>query len=389
MTRSILIALTFLAMGVAAVPRQSPAHVLPILFLPADEPFSADRLDLQVLALRDAQAWYAERVGGATFYAEPLLVQRSSHTFRELAGNDFQNWWPLPAEEFARWGIAWNDSSPVKLLILAQGAGAWAGADSENGGILAEIEAGVSRAGHLGGLAVIGDSSIGGILAGICPRDGSPSWRRPTDTSLSAWWCSWNTYRGTVAHELGHTFGLPHPDAFRPGFRCDSVILTNMQCHWAWPADSLLLFESVHLRSLPVFGPGAENAWSAATPDSIVQAREVRYEVNRELLWLHGRGGGTGYRWGVIAERNARIRYQPPAGANAFVLDVGRMNAGLSGDVNIRLSTGRTTISILVGADSTPRTLRIPVDGPVVLERIDGMPGVIGIGHPRWDFREP
>ena len=48
-------------------------------------------------------------------------------------------------------------------------------------------------------------------------------------TIATAWWCSGSTYRGTVAHELGHTWGLPHPDVFTKGFRCaDSTAYTIM-----------------------------------------------------------------------------------------------------------------------------------------------------------------
>jgi hypothetical protein len=80
-------------------------------------------------------------------------VQLSTHSFAELPGDDFQSCWPLPAAEFGEWGLPRNDFSRVNVLILAQGAGAWAGADSENGGILPEEEAERVAAGHLGGLA--------------------------------------------------------------------------------------------------------------------------------------------------------------------------------------------------------------------------------------------
>jgi hypothetical protein len=64
----------------------------------------------------------------------------------------------------------------------------------------------------------------------------------------TVWWCAWDTYRGTIAHELGHTWGIPHPDAFKapgvdgsPGrWDCSVDGNTVMQCHWGFPQDSLL-----------------------------------------------------------------------------------------------------------------------------------------------------
>lgn len=365
------------------------ARVQPILFLPADEPFSSDRLKLQVEAVRDVQAWYAARLGGVSFYAEPLVVQRSSHAFAELAGNDFQNWWPLPAAEFDAWGQPWNDSSTVKLLILAQGAGAWAGADSENGGILTESEAGVSQAGHLGGLAVIGDSSIGGVLAGVCPRSGQATWRRPE--TGTAWWCNWNTYRGTVAHELGHTFALPHPDAFRPGFRCDSIVITNMQCHWAWPADSLLPFEAAHLRSLPVFGSDALDAWRAAAPDSVRNGDRIVFDESGDLLWLAGRGGGTGYLWGASlrGETGAATQFTAPPDARFFVFELGwARGAAPTATASLSILTPASDIAVALEPDAPPRTVRLPAGGAAIrILRLDsGRNADVGIAHPRWEM---
>jgi hypothetical protein len=368
------------------------ARVVPVVFLPADEPHDTARLLLQVQAVRDAQEWYAQRLNGMTFFADPVTVQRSSHAFAELAGDDFQNWWPLPAAEFAAWGMPWNDSSRIKLLLLAQGAGAWAGADSENGGIPSESEAGRSRAGHLGGLAVVGDSSIGGILAGVCPRAGEASWRKPEGGT--EWWCNWNTYRGTVAHELGHTFGLPHPDAFRPGFRCDSTVIANMQCHWAWPADSLLPFEATHLRSLPVFGDSAAQLWLRADAETAEHADRIDFTRTGSVLWLDGRGRGTGYLWGwrasAGAQKGARIIVAAPTDARSFVVDAGWATGTIPHEpVTIRMTRGERSTERTLQPGAAPRTLRLEAaNGTVTIEIRGGAPGdTVGFGHPRWERR--
>jgi hypothetical protein len=223
------------------------------------------------------------------------VVQVSRHTFREFAADSFQAWWPLLQREFQAYGQDWEDDD-TKMLWIAHGAGAWAGADSENGGIDSIAEAGRVGDGDRGGLAVIGDSTLGGYLAGVCPDSGRTG---------TAWWCSWSTFMGTVAHELGHTWGLPHPDAFIPGFRCaDSTAWSNMQCHWGFPFDSLLTFEQVHLRSLRHFRYSSKaTAFHLLSRRAGLRGRVERtnFEAGDSLLWLGGRGGGTGYLSGLVA----------------------------------------------------------------------------------------
>jgi hypothetical protein len=385
--------IVLMALLPAPIAGQAPGHrVLPVVYVPADLSVEPQRLDLQIRAVRDVQLWYADRLGGLTFRADPLIVQRSRHTFAELAGNNFQNWWPLPDKEFADFGLPWNDSSQFKLLILAQAAGAWAGADSENGGIQSEEDAGSPRRGALGGLAVVGDSSIGGILAGVCPRTGTASWQKPEGGT--AWWCNWNTYRGTVAHELGHTFGVPHPDAFRPGFRCDSTVITNMQCHWAWPADSLLPFEARHLKSLVFFTRDAMNEWISALPtNSSAPFTLVPQNVTHpdSLLWLSGRGGGTGYTHGlrtsIQANSPATLLWTPPANANAFVMDIGHAMPGRNA-FRYSLRCGNHVLEGSLAPRDPPRTLTLPIHSgcTVQLQSSADGPAQPGLGHPRWSM---
>ena len=363
--------LLLLALALGQSPAPSPLEaprVVPVYYVPRDLDFGREALALQIRALDDVRAWYARRLGGQTFRAEPIIVQRSRHTFAELAGADFQNWWPLPDAEFASYGMPWNRQSRIKLLILARGGGAWAGADSENGGIDSVAQAGRVPKGDLGGLAVIGDSSTSGLLAGVCPRE-SPepaSWRKPTGGT--AWWCNWNTYRGTIAHELGHTWGLPHPDAFRTGFRCDSTAITNMQCHWAWPADSLLPYEATHLRSLAHFRAALDSeyvmlaALRAHAPPGALRA--AIFERGDSLLWIAGRGAGTGYPWGVALRSSgghATATFVLPPRAAWLVADVGRP-PGDTGVVRLSLrAAGRPLFAGEVGANTLPLRLALPL----------------------------
>jgi hypothetical protein len=317
-----------LAIDLSAQSTTAGPRVVPVYLVPRDMQLSRERLALTVRAVESVREWYGRVLRGATFGYDPVVVQVSSHTFAEFAADSFQAWWPLLQSEFQRYGQDWENDD-TKMLWIAHGAGAWAGADSENGGIDSIAQAGRVPDGDLGGLAVIGDSSLGGYLAGVCPDSGRAG---------SAWWCSWYTFMGTVAHELGHTWGLPHPDAFIPGFRCaDSTAWSNMQCHWGFPFDSLLPFEQTHLRSLRHFQYRSDQ-----TPFELLSLRTslgpevVRFNPEGDsLLWIDGRGGGTGYLWGLVASRLTL-----PGLDGWFVADVG-LPRGSEESISLAIMAGR------------------------------------------------
>ena len=185
---------------------------MPIYLVPRDSGFAYQGVVYHARAIEDVRQWYGRVLGGRTFVYEPLVVQLSRSTFAELAADSFQAWWPLLQQEFADYGWPWNKHSKFKLLFLTHDAGAWAGSDSENGGIDSVSQAGKVDKGDWGGLGIIGDSSVGGVLGGVCPEVAVRGTGDRGRGGGTAWWCSGTTYRGTIAHELGHEWGLPHPD---------------------------------------------------------------------------------------------------------------------------------------------------------------------------------
>ncbi|MDH5643779.1 MAG: hypothetical protein OEY63_06215 [Gemmatimonadota bacterium] len=374
--------LAICALGIHEV-RAQENRVVPIHLVPADFDFDPDRFRLNVRALSDVRAWYGRALGDHTFPAEPMVVHWSKHSFDSLAGNDFQNWWPLLQDEFAEYGMNWRDSSNFKLLFLAQGAGAWAGADSENGGIESMEDAGRTDDGNWGGLAIVGDSSIAGVLAGVCPWDGLEDG--------TAWWCNWDTYRGTIAHELGHTFGIPHPSAFMEDQTLDCMTEgdTVMQCHWGFPYDSLLPFERTHMRSLRFFPPTEEAEHEllverlpfSATPG-------VRfYRGERSSMPRIRREGGalTGYPFGISMPGNSTVEWRIGHVCRTLTMDIGRDER----------SGGRGTVTVTSGEDSFEATfdpngptrfqqvvcgdnLRISVTGQRRFRAVIGNPRLVG-----------
>lgn len=374
-----------------------PPRVVPIHLVPKDHGFDARRLALNLAALEDVRAWYARALDGPTFVAEPFIVQRSRHTFAELTDSNFQAWWPLLDAEFADYGVPWNRESDVKLLILAQAAGAWAGADSENGGIEAPADAGRVPKGQFGGLVVIGDSSVGGLLTGVCPLDGV---QRGT-----AWWCNWDTYRGTIAHELGHTWGIPHPDAFQPKpndstpARWDCAVDGNtvMQCHWGFPHDSLLGYERMHFRSLRYFRPTEGRGYTllADLPPSSLQgdvrirrpATAPAHDAGDGVTWVDDAttGAATGYPWAVVTATGAVAWAADDLGCGLVVMDVGR-ERGAGGRGRVALAAGEATLAERDVAAGRPERLRVAYCGPGPLTlRVQGERRFRAVfGNPRF-----
>ena len=328
-------------------------RVIPVYVIPSDLEFDRDRLELNANAVEDVRQWYFRALRGYTFHYDPIIVQHSRHTFAELAADDFQAWWPLLIEEFRDYGLSWDQQSDFKLLFLVQGAGGWAGGDSENGGIDSVTEAGTVNKGDLGGVVVIGDSSVSGILNGTCPTTGI--------TGGTVWWCNWNTYRGTIAHELGHTWGIPHPDAFltpgadgeRRAWSCPDLGNTVMQCHWGFPFDSLLDYEAVHFRSLRFFQFDAGEQYEMLSDRLPVSAAgEVvlhRLRVEQDgVAWTDGRGAGTAYPWAVTLG-NGNVSWQLGDGCYDLVTDVGRQR-GAGGTANVFvIADGDTLVSETLG----------------------------------------
>jgi hypothetical protein len=121
---------------------------------------------------------------------------------------------------------------------------------------------------------------------------------------------------------------LPHPDAFRPGFRCaDSTAYTIMQCHWWWGRAGLLDYEIIHLRSLDSFQFDTVPAYDMLTErcqPSAVSAQLRRFERGDDLIWVDGRGGGTGYLWAaILAGKDARLNCQVDADSGLLAFDLG------------------------------------------------------------------
>lgn len=180
-------------------------RVMPIYFYPADLAPNSLYLDAINKSLAVIQAWYSVQLDGLTFELDSAITVRGNHDL---------SWYQDPEkvlEDLSSFGLK---PKPQILLIFIEGSG-------------------IRGIGHtLNFWAVLGERTLAGI-SGEYPAD-----------KLGF---SKNSQRGAIAHELGHAFGLPHPEANEENK--DSVMLS-----WAFFPKLILLDSEIEfLRNSPFF----------------------------------------------------------------------------------------------------------------------------------------
>lgn len=142
------------------------------------------------------------------------------------------------------------------------------------------------------------------------------------------------------------------------------------------------------MRSLPVFAPGALEEWEPAAPASTSNAWTRGFDRDGTLLWLAGRGGGTGYLWGVeLRPRQdavASVTWLRPADTGRLILELGLPQAAESG-VQYRIRAGGVTVQGTFSAGDPPRTVVVDAhDAREVHLEISAGGGRLAAAHPRW-----
>ena len=194
----------------AAAPYPWPTYsIVPIFFVPKDWDVNSVEVQAEAAALRIAvseiQQFYARRLGGNTFALNELVVLQATQAKEAYGihwngGNIYadginldDSMEALVVAELHDRGYptppAQNESG-YSALIFVKGAGGFAG--------------GRAFGGADGGWAILGDWAIDSIQ-GQVPEG-------------AYWWSGRRLQIGAAAHELGHTFGLPHPDAWGGDF---------------------------------------------------------------------------------------------------------------------------------------------------------------------------
>lgn len=150
--------------------------VRPVYYVPTDKAYSVyDFHDVQC-GLGNTRRWYARELPNDTVEFAPMIRYDGAYT----SSHCIANMGDCIADITAGTGIdPWDsDSTRNKLLVIGRGFLGWAGGTGDTAGR---------------GYAVVGAESL--TAQGECAGN---------------WWCTEEIWNGTVAHELGHTFSLPH-----------------------------------------------------------------------------------------------------------------------------------------------------------------------------------
>lgn len=208
-------------------------RVKPYLLYPSDKSFYSEYESAARNYLTQLQDWYCSKVG-KTFAMDALKVMSGPDSYSAMrcgsnpsdsCANDVNNQVPFYNDGSSQGSNWWNSinkavgrQSQNINIVFAVGGGGWAGA---------------SDPASDSGLAIVGDWVMEPLSGKV------NSWGVPC-TKSHGWECTGGTPGGSMAHELGHTFGLNHPS-------CNECSI--MTAHWEYPALGFIDSELNQLRS--------------------------------------------------------------------------------------------------------------------------------------------
>lgn len=241
-------------------PRASTDYVVePYYVHPADQPYVREYEEAARRACEEIREWYRRQVG-TTFRMAPLRAVRAARTYDEMRFGDAppppDGSWPAWVESVLEAVGGWEDRR-VKW-VFAQGGGG--------------VAVGNLQDDHRG-FGIFGDWVLEPI-SGVTNEAGVPA-REAT------WQVQGGVPMGTTVHELGHAFGVHHPEP-------DVAGKTLMRWHGDYPDVGFLPHEIAILRASPFFEGVAPPDPGAPIPSFATADRALRGE---ELVILGRRLG--------------------------------------------------------------------------------------------------
>ncbi len=260
-----LLAYTVVASQTAPQPKEF--IVQPYYIYPADQPKHDEYIKAIEKCTKEVQEWYKKQAG-VTFKMASLKVIQAKETYTQMRGNvrpttadkdrlnDMPNWWNALEKSIGGW--------PQKQVswVFAQGGGGIAQAN-----LVKDWQ----------GMGIFGDwvlEPLSGVREEAAVHSGFATWEVQGGTPT-----------GTTAHELGHAFGLHHPDHYEG----KSV----MRAHWDYPTTGLLPNEILILKNSPFF---VKDAYDKDAPHLDFENQDVmKWGETVQLT-------GTGFEGRIVVE---------------------------------------------------------------------------------------
>ncbi len=209
--------------------------IVAVYLRPSDLPHRQAYYDAMVETMTAARSWYQAHAGITfkepefrTVVGPSYLTMRCGSVPDAACAGDLSK---IPMWASSVEAAVGGYPSRQVTVVFSEGGGGYAGGAVQ---------------GTYAGFAITGDWVLGPITGIMEPNTHNCA----VAGSAGAPYCTKNAAIGTVVHEMGHAFGLFHPNVAQP---------TIMSDHTAWPNTSMLDYEIKALGLSPVFVSGVES----------------------------------------------------------------------------------------------------------------------------------